>query len=366
MKKLLLVFMFVLAMATPGFSATFGDICQGFADSGIQCPEFFEDTSVTLTLNYEATDWIDKLYKGLNFGLPIVKKGTAAFVGNLRIDTTGGQGCQLYFEGTGTHPVLGTYADGTQVKLSMCMNSGPSWNGEIVPLLNGTTSWTSPTYPITIHVYGGGYYSLEPVLPDPCISTLDYGNIFADLKWVITHHNSPYPTLWTTKLTGNIYSYSLHSSWGYWQVGDQPVGDCGDANWVQPSAARGPLTKSTISAEPLADSGTQPQLYAGNWTGSWNSSIEPDAGVLDVSVIQSGLFNISGTVTAWNTPMPPNLPYAGNVSGSEIKWVTSTFGGCKMTAAGNAISYTQLSGTYVVSCTGGGGDSGTWSLDKLP
>jgi hypothetical protein len=364
MKKLVLAYIFVLATAMPGFSATFADICQGIADSGIQCPEFFEDTSVTLTLDYEATNWIDKTYKGLTFGLPVTKKGTAAFVGNLRIDTTGGQGCQLYFEGAGIHPVLGTDADGREVKLSMCMNSGPSWDGQIVPLLNGTTNWSSPTSPITIHVYGGGYYRLEPLWSDPCITTLDYGNIFADLKWVITHHNSPYPTLWTTKLTGSTYSYSLHSSWGYWRVGDPPVGECGDANWVQPSAARGPLTKSKLSAEPLADSGTQPQLYAGNWTGSWSSSIEQDGGVLDVSVIQSGLFNISGNVSAWGSEMPTNQPYTGSVSGSEIKWVTTKFGSCSMTATGNAISYTQLSGGYVVSCYGGAGDSGTWSLTK--
>ena len=363
MKKLLLAFIFVLAMAMPGFSATFADICQGVADSGIQCPEFFEDTSVTLTLNYEATNWIDKAYKGLTFGLPVVKKGTAAFVGNLRIDITGGTGCQLYFQGTGIHPAIGTDVDGQQVKLSMCMNSGQSWGGDTVPLLNGTTSWSSPTSPITIHVYGGGYYRLEPLWSDPCITTLDYGNIFADLKWVITHHNSPYPTLWTTKLTGTTYSYSLHSSWSYWQVGDPPVGDCG-YGVVQPSAARGPLTKSKVSAEPIAESGTQPQLYAGNWRGTWSGS--DGGGVLDVSVIQTGLFNISGSVTAWDSDMPYNQHYAGSVSGSEIKWVTTSFGGCSMTATGNAISYTQLSGTYTVSCARQLVDSGTWSLDKLP
>jgi hypothetical protein len=124
MKKLLLAFLFMLATAMPGFSATFADICQGIADSGIQCPEFFEDTSVTLTLDYQATNWLDKAYKGLTFGLPVTKKGTAAFVGNLRIDIAGGQGCQLYFQGTGIHPAIGTDVDGREVKLSMCMNSG--------------------------------------------------------------------------------------------------------------------------------------------------------------------------------------------------------------------------------------------------
>jgi hypothetical protein len=62
--------------------------------------------------------------------------------------------------------------------------------------------------------------------------------------------------------------------------------------------------------------------------------------------------------------MPYNQPYAGSVSGSEIKWVTTSFGGCNMTATGNAISYTQLSGTYAVNCSRQLVDSGTWSLDK--
>jgi hypothetical protein len=366
MRKLLLASVFVLAMAMPGFSATFTDICQGLAESGIQCPEVFEDSSVTLTLDYEATNWIDKNYKGLTFGLPVTKKGKAVFVGNVGINIAEGQECQLYFEGEGIHPTIGTDVDGGEVKLSMCINSGPSWGGEIVPLLNGTVNWPTPTSPITVHIYGGGYYRLEPLWPDPCISTLDFGNIFADLKWVITHHNSPDSTMWTTKLTGNTYSYSLHSSWGYWREGEPPSETCGDENWVKPSTARGPLTKSKISAEPLAGSGTQPQLYAGNWSGNWNSGMENGGGVLDVSVTQTGLFNISGNVTAWGSEMPQDQPYKGSVSGSAIKWVTTTFGGCSMTATGDAISYTQLSGTYGVTCSHQLVDSGTWSLDKQP
>jgi hypothetical protein len=75
---------------------------------------------------------------------------------------------------------------------------------------------------------------------------------------------------------------------------------------------------------------------------------------------------LTGYMTPSNSDMPPNQSFLGEVDGDTIKWVTANFRRCTMTAMGDAVSPTHLSGTYEVVCYGQLWDYGTWSIDKQP
>lgn len=117
----------------------------------------------------------------------------------------------------------------------------------------------------------------------------------------------------------------------------------------------------------IADSNTvHHQIdYSGNWRGTWSGW--EDSGTLDVTISQVELgTTITGYMTPSNSVMPPNQSFLGEVDGETIRWVTANFGHCSMTATGDAVSSTHLSGTYEVVCFGELWDNGTWSLDKQP
>jgi hypothetical protein len=117
----------------------------------------------------------------------------------------------------------------------------------------------------------------------------------------------------------------------------------------------------------LADSDTVHHQvdYSGNWRGAWNGWDE--SGGLTVTMFQPEYgTTLTGTMTPSNSDMPANQAFLGEVDGNRIKWVTANFGRCTMTATGEAVSPTHLSGSYEVICAGELWDIGTWYLDKQP